>query len=186
MYRVTDLNNTNEYTNHSNFYDLKEAQSDFNFKKNKGLNVLLETIKFKVLICDSINNHDYSGYDYYVNNLNSIDFIIQSLLLGKDHIELYKVIGDWRDKETQEVVNLLPILDNDLSIESLLYHGFNKIYPQSSFLSNYIVKVLDTFDLKMISKDKAISIFDNLLNISFCNEQKEIISDIKQKYVLSE
>lgn len=35
MYRVTDLNNLNEYSRSSNFYNLNEAQDDFDLKKKK-------------------------------------------------------------------------------------------------------------------------------------------------------
>lgn len=183
MYRVTDLDNDNQYTNSSNFYDLEEAQSNFNSKKEKGLNVVLNTIKFKVLICESVIQHYYQGYDYYVNDIKSIDFIIQSLLLGPDHIELYKVSGDWRLEQPQQVIDVIPLLDNDYSIESILYHGFNKLYPQSSFLSSYLVKLLHDYYDKKINKTDIIEILDNIKSISFCKKQKEYLCNVVIKFL---
>lgn len=181
MYRVTDLGCKNEFNSISNFYDLEEAKSNFNSKLEKGLKVILETVKFKVLICDRIIKHQYPGYDTYITSIEGIDFITQSLLLGSDHIELYKVTGTWKDP--QEIVDVVPLLKEDYSVESILFHGFNKLYPQSSFLSRYLVDLLDEYEENKIDKDTIIKIIDNIKSISFCKKQKDTLCEIVLKFI---
>lgn len=181
MYRVTDLNNLNEYSRSSNFYNLNEAQDDFDLKKEKGLNVVLETIKFKVLICDSIIEYSYPGYDYYTSKIDNLDFIIRSLLLGEEHIELYKVTGNWKNPGI--IINLIPLLKDDYSLESLIYHCFDKIFPQSRFLSSLVINLLDQYELKEKTKEETLSVFNHLIKISFDEKQKEILKDVIKDYL---
>lgn len=169
--------------NHYNLNEAKEYYNSKNSETHKYEIIKIEIVKHKVLICDSIVRHKFPRFDYYLDNsMDDIKYIIESLLAGpKEHIELYKLNGTWQ--EATDVVDVIPLLEEDYSIESILYHGYDILFPQSSFLSRYIVSLLHKYDDKEISKEDLLKIFDHINSLSFCDKQKSIVKALREEYI---
>lgn len=180
MFRVTNLDDINVYTQDNNFYSLKECEEYVEKLKNSGIAYKVKIICWKVLICDRIVAHNYPDFQY-VNSLDDSKFILESLLLGPDHIELYKLNGPW-DTAT-DTIRVEPLMNGDLSLESLAYHGFDKLFPQSAFLSRYLVDLFDKHDSKQITTNELLMIKDNILNLSFCENQKRVTEELVSSFI---
>lgn len=123
----------------------------------------------KLLICPFVVKHLYPGYDVYVHTteLYNLEYIFNAL--NKEH-KIYKI-----EKIHNAESKLLTELDQNSSLESILYYGFNKIYPNSTFIRELFEKALDEVELSH-KLDPAYALKDYLLSISICDNQKNFIT----------
>lgn len=183
-YRKTDLSYNRTRLGSSNFYCLKEIKEAFETTAESSFEIIqIEIIKHKVLICDYIIKHKFSGFDSHISESSKyqLEFIIKSLLLGDDHIELFKLNGHW--KTATETVNVLPLLDGDFSVESILFHAFDQLYPQSHFLATYLVKLIHQYNDKEITKEELLNILDHIETISFCEKQVDALNLVRNQLI---
>lgn len=139
-----------------------------------------------VMIDNTLNGYGYTSHEtIYDKNHGDI------IMCFKDAVSVSKYIITHDIKEIYKLdecceLHLVPV-GNDLSIESILYHAYNIITPQNSFLSRFLVKLLDDFDFDTDpnKKEKYLAKLNDIK--TKCNQhQQKIICDVTKKFVTDE
>ena len=72
----------------------------------------------------------------------------------------------------------------EFSIESVLYHLCGIVYPQSRWLSSYLLDLLHSTDLKPENKPKVIEECIYILDCSVCDKQKDLLTMLVEKFLM--